>query len=153
MLTERERLEAGNTRYGKGAADARATREAAGKARAELHRRGRARPQEEPQVQPVDPPQTMTGWWREFEANAQAVEHALACQHQATIDAGKPWPPERAPEPDPPSVPSPDLVSDGAAARLDELLTRADQAAQRVAAQDAERQVGSEYAVRIEREA
>jgi hypothetical protein len=41
----------------------------------------------------------------------------------------------------------------GGSARLDELLTRADQAAQRFAAQQAERQASSEYTARIEREA
>ena len=104
--------------------------------------------------------QTMTGWWREFEADAEAAERAIARQHQAAIDDAKPWPPQRTPEPDPSAAPSPDLqaspeeaVHDDRAARLDELLARTDQAAQRVAAQEAERQASSEYAARIEREA
>ena len=42
---------------------------------------------------------------------------------------------------------------DDRAARPDGLLTRANQAAQRVAAQQTERQARSEYAARIEREA
>jgi hypothetical protein len=42
---------------------------------------------------------------------------------------------------------------DNQTARLDELLARADQAAQRIAAQQAERQASSDYAARIELEA
>ena len=93
---------------------------------------------------------------------SEAVERAIARQHQAAIDAGEPWPPQRAPEPDPGPAPttSPEDESvhaqpaqDDRAARLDELLARADQAAQRIAAQQAERQASSEYAARIEREA
>jgi hypothetical protein len=44
-------------------------------------------------------------------------------------------------------------TQDDQAAQLYELLTRADQAAQRIAAQQAERQASSEYAVRMELEA
>ena len=161
MAAERERLEAGNTRYETWAAATHDRRTTAGKARAELQRRGQAQPQVEPQVQPADQPQAMTRWWREFEADAEAAERAIARQHQAAIDAGKPWPPQRTPEPDPSFAPSPDPgaspqdepAHDDRAARLGELLVRADQAAQRVAAHDAERQASSEYAARIEREA
>ena len=153
MTTERERLEADDTRYEKWATGTRATREAAGKAKAELHRRGQAPPAADLQGQPEGQPQTMTGWWRQFEVDIAAVERSLGRQHQAAIDAGQPWPPQRTPEPEPPSTPSPDLVPDDRAARLDDLLTRADRAAQRVAARQTERQAGSEYAARIEREA
>jgi hypothetical protein len=100
MATERERLEAASTHYVTWAAATHDGRETAGKARAELQRREQARPQQEPQVQPADQPQTMTGWWREFEADAEAAERPIARQHQAAIDAGKPWPPQRTPEPD-----------------------------------------------------
>ena len=104
----------------------------------------------------------MAGWWHQFEADAEAVERAIARQHQAAIDAGQPWPPQRTPEPDlgsapkasPKDEPAPaQPAQDDRAARLDELLARADQAAQRIAAQQAERQASSEYAARIEREA
>ena len=44
-------------------------------------------------------------------------------------------------------------TQDDRAARLTELLARADQAVQRIAAQQAERQASSEYAVRMELEA
>ena len=73
-------------------------------------------------------------------------------------------------EPNPSSAPEPDAgptskanpavepapaksEQDDRSARLDELLARADQAARRLAAQQAERQASSEYAARIEREA
>jgi hypothetical protein len=106
----------------------------------------------------------MIGWWREFEADAEAAERAIARRHQAAIDAAEPWPPRRTPEPNPASAPEPDPetnpedepmpdqpVPDDTAAGLDKLLARVDQAAQRVAAQQAERQASSEYAARIER--
>jgi len=44
-------------------------------------------------------------------------------------------------------------TQDDRAARLDELLAQADQAAQRIAAQQAERQASGGYAARLEREA
>lgn len=44
-------------------------------------------------------------------------------------------------------------AQDDRMARLDELLARADDAAQRLAAQQAERHASGEYAARIEREA
>lgn len=106
----------------------------------------------------------------EFEADLQAAERAIARQRQAAIDAGEPWPPQRTAEPNPSSAPEPDAgptskaspevepapakpEQDDRSAWLDELLARADQAARRRAAQQAERQASSEYAARIEREA
>ena len=65
-------------------------REAAGKAAAELARR-----QAE---QGVDAVGVLVDWWREFEADAEAADRAIAAQQQAALDAGLPWPPERAPE-------------------------------------------------------
>ena len=159
LAAERQRLEAGSARYEQWAADTCGTRETAGKARAELQRRGHAQPEQEPRAQPDNEPQTTGGWWREFEADLQAVERAIARQHQAAIDAGQPWPPQRTPEPEPEpapeTCPEEQLVPARAdrAAQLDELLARADQAAQRLAAQQAEPQVSGEYAARIEREA
>jgi hypothetical protein len=162
LAAERQRLEAGNARYEKWSADTGDIREAASKASAELQRRGHAQPEEEPQPQANEEPQTKAGWWREFEADLQAVERAIARQHQATIDAGQPWPPQRAPELDAGPTPKASAEDERApaqpaqqnrTARIDELLTRADQAAQRLAVQQAEHQASSEYAARIEREA
>ena len=143
-------------------ADTGDVREAAGRASAELQRRGHARPEEEPQPQANEEPQTTAGWWREFEADLQAVERALARQHQAAIDAGEPWSPQRAPELDagptpkasPEDEPAPEQpAQQNRTARIDELLARAGQAAQRLAVQQAEQQASSEYAAQIEREA
>jgi hypothetical protein len=97
MTVERERLEAGHARYEQWAADTQASREAAGKAKAELRRRGQPQPGPEPQPRPTGQPQTTTGSWRQFEADIQAVERAIARQHQAAIDAGQPWPPTARP--------------------------------------------------------
>ncbi len=162
LAAERQRLEAGNARYEMWSADTGDVREAAGKASAELQRCGHARPEEEPQPQANEEPQTTAGWWREFEADLQAVERALARQHQAAIDAGEPWPPQRAPELDagptpkasPEDKPAPEQpAQQSRTARIDELLARAGHAAQRLAVQQAEQQASSEYAARIEREA
>jgi hypothetical protein len=153
LATERQRLEADNTRYEQWAAQTHATRETAGRARAELQRRG--------QAQPDGGPQTTAGWWREFETDLETVERANSRQHQAAIDAGQPRPPQRTPElePEPPPKPSPEDQAAPAPpaqdnrARLDELLARADQAAQRLAAQQTGRQASGEYAARLAREA
>ena len=130
MTAERERLEAGNARYEQWATDTRDRREIAGRAGVELQRRAQPHPQREQRAQPADQPQTMTGWWQQFEADIEAVERAVVRQHQAAIDAGDPWPPQHAPEPDPSAAPrlDPKLspgdepVHDDTIARLDELL-------------------------------
>jgi hypothetical protein len=36
----------------------------------------------------------MAGWARQFEADAQAAEHAIDTEHQAAISEGRPWPPQ-----------------------------------------------------------
>jgi hypothetical protein len=118
LAAERQRLEADNARYETWSAGTRDTREAAGKARAELKRRGHAQPEEEPRAQPDDERQTTAGWWREFEADLQAVERAIARQHQAAIDAGEPWPPQRTRGPNPPSIPGSDAGPTQAGSRL-----------------------------------
>ncbi len=161
LAAERQRLEADNARYEQWSVDTHATRDTAGKATAELQRRGHAQPESQPQQRSENEPQQMTGWWQQLEADAEAVNCADASEHQAASDAGEPWPSQRTLEIDPPSVPSPapeassenECPQDDQAARLDELLTRADQAAQRIAAQQAERQASSEYAARMELEA
>jgi conjugative relaxase-like TrwC/TraI family protein len=162
LAGERQRLEAGNARYEQWATDTHAIRETAGKARAELQRRGHAQPDGEPQAQPDRERQTTAGWWREFEADLHSVERAIARQHQAASNAGEPWPPQRAPEPDRESAPTAcpedqpvpaQPAQDGRAARLDELLARAGQAAQRLTAQQAGRRASSGYTARIERQA
>jgi hypothetical protein len=166
LAAERQRLEAANTQYEEWSTATHGARDTGEKARAELGRRGRAQPGRGPQGQPNGEPQTMASWWREFEAHAEAVERALARQHQAAVKAGEPWPPRHPPVPSLSPMPSPhpqaapddepipaQRAAEKKAARLDELLARVDQAAQRVAAQESGRQAGNGYAARIEREA
>ena len=95
----------------------------------------------------------MAKWWQQLEADAEAVNCADASEHQAASDAA-PRPSQRIPDMNPPSTPKPELRTspenepehDDQAARLDELLARADQAAQRIAAQQAQRQASNDYA-------
>ena len=89
LAAERQRLEADNARYEQWSADTHATRDAAGKATAELQRRGHAQPDAEPQLQPEDEPQLMAGWWQQLEADAEAVNCADASEHQAASNAGR----------------------------------------------------------------
>ena len=63
-------------------------RDVAGKAAAELARR-----QAEQGVNDVA---SLVDWWRQFEADAEAADRAIAAQQQAALDAGLPWPPVRA---------------------------------------------------------
>ena len=74
----------------------RKAREVAGKAKAELQRRG---------LQPREPEQSLVEWNRQFENDLAAVDRAIARERRAALDAGQPWPPERqtlerAPDPD-----------------------------------------------------
>ena len=161
LAAERQRLEADNARYEQWSADTRATRDTAGKATAELQQRGHAQPDSGPFPQPTDEPQLMAGWWQQLEVEAEAVNGADVSEHQAASNTGEPRPSQRIPGMNPPSVPKPEPRTstknepgqENRTARLDELLARADQAAQRIAAQQAERHASSEYATRMELEA
>jgi hypothetical protein len=161
LAIERQRLEAGNAQYEQWSTDTHATRDAAGKATAELQRRGHAQADGEPHRQPEDEPQLMTGWRQELETDAEVVNRADASGHPAVRNTMGPRPSHRVPDMNPPSVPKPEPQTslesepeqDDRAARLDELLTQADQAAQRIAAQQAERHASSDYAARMELEA
>jgi hypothetical protein len=163
LAAKRQRLEADNARYEQWSADTCATRDTAGKATAELQRRGHARPDGEPHPhpQPTDEPQLMAGWWQQLETDAEAVNCADASEYQDASDPRAPWPSQRTADINPLSTPGLDPetneenepTQDDQAARLDELLSRAGQAVQRTAAQQAEPQASSQYAARIEREA
>ena len=90
-------------------------------------------------------PQTMAGWWQQFEADIAAVGAALEREQQAGIAAGQPWAtPARAccRRPAPPST----RERVDRAARLDELLGRAADVAGRLAYRP--RGPGSQGAVR-----
>ena len=69
-----------------------ARRLAARAARQELDRRG-IQPEPEHREPQHREPESLTEWWRQFEANAEAADQAIGRQRQAAIDAGKPWPP------------------------------------------------------------
>jgi len=186
LTAEASRLETANARYEKWSARTASTREIAGKARAELQRRG-----QDPSAGKAPEPQAMAAWWREFQAYADAVDRALDREHQAAVRDGRPWPPDWKPnaghaEPDAaapgrgsqsgqsrpglpeasteaePSAAEPEIPGSGAAgpvpaddgrtARLDELQSRADEAARRIDVQQAQLDASSHYTARIQRE-
>jgi hypothetical protein len=137
LAAQRQRLEADHARYEQWSASTRDIRKTAGKATAELQRREQAQP------------------------DAGAVNCAGTGEPRAASNTAAPWPSQRVPDMHPPSTPKPELrttpenepAQQNQGARLAELLARADQAAQRIAAQEAERQAGSQYAARMALEA
>jgi hypothetical protein len=93
LAAEVSRLETANTRYEEWSARTASAREMAGKANAELQRRGQERSAGEAAEQ-----QSMATWWRDFQAHADAVDRAIDREHQTAIREGRPWPPEGKPE-------------------------------------------------------
>ena len=93
LAAQTSRLETANARYEEWSVRTASTREIAGKAKAELQRRG-----QEPSAGEAPGPQSMATWWREYQAHADAVDRAIEREHQAAIHDGQPWPPERKPE-------------------------------------------------------
>ena len=87
------RLEAADARYEEWAARTTSTREVAGKAQAELHRRG-----QEPATGGAPGPQSLAAWWQGFQADADAMDRAIEREHQAAVHDAQPWPPDRKPE-------------------------------------------------------
>ncbi len=162
LAARREQLEAANARYQTWAAGTSARREAAGKARAELERRGpaqRAAGQRQPEAERE--PTTMIQWWRQFEADVAAADRAIEREQQAALAAGKPWPPQHQsePVPEPESNPGSDPQADGQPGpdgqteRRDKLLAQAAEAAERFTAEKAGRETRAAYAARLERDA
>ena len=162
LAARREQLEAANARYQTWATGTSARREAAGKARAELERRGLAQQaagQRQPETE-GEPPTTVQ-WWRQLEADVAAVDRAIEREQQTAIAAGKPWPPqhESGPVRGPQSSPGSDPQADGQpgpddqTARLDTLRARTAEAAGRFTADKADREARAHYAARLEREA
>jgi TrwC relaxase/AAA domain len=166
MATQREQLETANACYETWAAGTSSKREAAGKARAELERRGLAQQTAE-QRQPGAgrEPQTIVQWWRQLESDLAGADRAIGREHQAAIAAGKPWPPERTPQPESEPVREPgnspgsgpesygQSGPDDQTARLDELLAQATDAAGRFTKEKADREGRAQYATRLERQA
>jgi hypothetical protein len=93
LAVQMNRLEAADERFEEWSARTASTREIAGKAKAELQRRGQQPPGRE-----APGPQSMTAWWREFQADVDAVDRAIEREHQAAVYDSQPWPPERKPE-------------------------------------------------------
>ena len=93
LAAQTSRLEAANARYEEWSARTASTREMAGKAKAELQRRG-----QQPPAKEAPGSQNMAAWWREFQADADAVDRVIEREHQAAVYNGQPWPPERKPE-------------------------------------------------------
>jgi hypothetical protein len=105
MAARREQLEAANARYETWATSTSGRREAAGKARAELERRGLAQQAaRRRQAEPEGEAQTMVEWWRQLEADLAAVDRAIERKHQAAAAAGQPWPPQRTAQAETPHV-------------------------------------------------
>ena len=166
LATQREQLEAANDRYQTCDAGTSSKREAAGKATAELERRKLAqRTAEQRQPEARRKPQTTVQWWRQLESDLAGVNRAIEREHQAAVAAGKPWPPERRPQPqsepvrEPENSPGSDSEAygqsgpDDQTARLDELLAQATEAAGRFTQEKADREGRAQYATRLEREA
>jgi hypothetical protein len=86
-------LEAANACYEDWSARTASTREMAGKAKAELQRRG-----QEPAAGGTSGLRSMAAWWRKFQADADALDRAIECERQAAVHDGQPWPPDRKPE-------------------------------------------------------
>jgi len=93
LAVQTSRLEAANARYEEWSARTASTREMAGKAKAELQRRG-----QEPAAGGAPGLQSMATWWREFQADADAMDRAIEREHQAAVNDAQPWPPDRKPE-------------------------------------------------------
>jgi hypothetical protein len=112
--------------------------------------------------QPHRPEGAVDGWMvAAAQADAGAVNCADVSKYQAASNTSDPRPPQRVPDMNSPSAPQPEPRTspenepeqDDRAARLGGLLARADQAAQRIAVQRAERHASSDYAARMELEA
>ncbi len=93
LAAQTSRLEAANARYEEWSTKTAGTREMAEKAKAELQRRG-----QEPTADEAPGPQNMVTWWREFQADADAMDRAIEREHQAAVHDGQPWPTDPKPE-------------------------------------------------------
>ena len=158
LTAERHRLEASNARYEQWSADTRAARDAADKAIIELQRRGHAQRDGESYAQPEGKSLLMPGWWQQLGAGADAVTCADVSELQVGDNTGALGPSQRVRDTNPPPAPgleprtSPENEPpyENRATRIDELLAKANQAALRIAADQAEWQAISEYATRME---
>ena len=106
-------------------------------------------------------PETTLKWLRQFDADLAAVERSIERERHAAIDAGQPWPPARQPHADTGPGTEPETVLSDTeptaeytpGARSSEAIADVKQAARQYAAEQASRQVRSDYAARISKEA
>jgi flagellar biosynthesis GTPase FlhF len=150
IAAQRQQLEAVSARYEQWSTATTDTRETGARAKAELKHRGFSPQPAEQQPEPGSEPPSMAGWWQQFEADLAAAERALEREHQAAA-VGRSWPLQRKQESQARAVS--DLQPDDQAARLDGILGRAAEAAERLAAENAEHDARGESAARIDREA
>jgi len=181
MTAEKTRFEALNATYEGWAGKSKSIREAAGRAESELGRRGQAQPQERPQTMAgwwrqlgadLDAMDRAIGSERQA---ASAAGKPWPPERTVQAKSGRPEAgavagplhrdgslrgpgyelPVSGPEPAEPGieVPAPEHEPDAPSARLDVLQARADEAAQRLVASNAEREARAAYTARIEREA
>ena len=155
IAAERQQLEAASDRYEEWSAATSGIRETAARAKAELDRRRLTQNPARQQPEPGGSPLTTSRWWQQFEADLTATERALERQHQAATVAGNPWSPPRTPQSEQElrAIPASEVKPGNQAARLDQLLGQAVDAIKRLAAEDAEKEAGTQYAFRMEREA
>jgi conjugative relaxase-like TrwC/TraI family protein len=173
MAAQREQLEAANSRYETWAAGTGSRREAAGKARAEMKRRGLAQHMAgQSQAGPEDEPATVVEWWNQLETDLAAglpsppqrsAEAEVTHAEEAAVIARPQhdgYRPE--PNPDPEALTcaaantgalAPQHEPGGRPARLDALQARADEAVHRIAIGNAARQARAQYTGRLERQA
>ena len=155
IAAERQHLETVNARYEQWSAATTYIRVTAAKAKAELERRGLSQPPAEQQQPELGgEPSTVIGWWQQFETDLTATERALERQHLAAIAAGDSWPPQRTSqaEQEPQATSIADLEHGGRATRLDELLSQAADATERLVVGHAEQEARAQHAARVERE-
>jgi conjugative relaxase-like TrwC/TraI family protein len=93
LAVQTRRLEAADARFEEWSARTASTRKIAGKAKTELQRRG-----QHPPARRTSGPQSMAAWWRELQADTDAVDRAIEREHQAAVCDSQPWPPEPKPE-------------------------------------------------------
>jgi hypothetical protein len=146
MAADKARLEAASARYEQWSTTTAPTREAAGKAKAELQHRGH-----EPGPAETLEPRSTLELQRE---SAAAGQPGPLVRHPAAQPRAWHSPRPGNIVPEQPEILGPEADHDGGrAARLDQLQAQANEAAARIEAERAELDASYEYTARIEREA
>jgi hypothetical protein len=156
LADQRQQLEAAAARYEQWSATTVNIRETAGRAKAELERRGLAQRPEPQHTEPEGETQTTAEWWQQFETDLAGAGRAIEREHQAVVATGNPWPPQRKPQPQPqpaPGGPGTTPEPGNQADPADQALAEAREAAQHFIAERQAREARAQYALRVEREA